>query len=38
VGQPGVTRPDHTDIDAGKEHGARIGGYTVQFAQQDLAK
>jgi membrane-associated phospholipid phosphatase len=26
-----------SDIDGGKTHGARIGSYTVQFAQQDLA-
>jgi hypothetical protein len=25
------------DIAAGKEHGARIGGYTVAFARQDGA-
>jgi membrane-associated phospholipid phosphatase len=26
-----------SDIEAGKGHGSRIGAYTVQFAQQDLA-
>ena len=26
-----------SDIEVGKEHGARIGGYTVRFAQQDGA-
>jgi membrane-associated phospholipid phosphatase len=26
-----------SDIEGGKAHGARIGAYTVQFAQQDLA-
>jgi PAP2 superfamily protein len=26
-----------SDIEGGKGHGARIGAYTVQFAQQDLA-
>jgi hypothetical protein len=26
-----------SDIEGGKAHGARIGSYTVQFAQQDLA-
>jgi hypothetical protein len=26
-----------SDIDVGKEHGARIGGYTVNFARQDGA-
>jgi membrane-associated phospholipid phosphatase len=26
-----------SDIEAGKEHGARIGGYTVRFAQSDGA-
>ena len=25
------------DIEIGKEHGARIGGYTVRFARQDGA-
>jgi len=25
------------DIERGKEHGARIGGYAVRFAQQDGA-
>jgi hypothetical protein len=24
-----------SDIERGKEHGARIGGYAVRFAQQD---
>jgi hypothetical protein len=24
-----------SDIESGKEHGLRIGAYTVQFAQQD---
>jgi hypothetical protein len=27
-----------SDIEAGKEHGARIGGYTVRFARQDGAR
>jgi len=26
-----------SDIDDGKAHDARIGAYTLQFAQQDLA-
>ncbi|MDP9204938.1 MAG: phosphatase PAP2 family protein, partial [Gemmatimonadota bacterium] len=26
-----------SDIEGGKAHGARIGAYTLQFAQQDLA-
>ena len=26
-----------SDIERGKEHGARIGGYAVRFAQQDGA-
>ena len=26
-----------SDIEAGKEHGKRIGGYTVSFARQDGA-
>jgi hypothetical protein len=26
-----------SDIERGKEHGARVGGYVVRFAQQDGA-
>jgi hypothetical protein len=26
------------DIEAGKDHGRRIGGYTVRFAMQDGAR
>ena len=40
--EPGISRlyggiHYRADIDRGKEHGGRIGGYTVDFAQEDGA-